>query len=116
MKITYFLAILLHMKLSQADPCYSPTTERKINVLICQQLTDTDFPLDSLYYGTYNEVYIQGNKGNLTKIPAMGLSGISTSFLQIVGNEGLVTIESGFMEGSEIQLKEIFIRGNEAMR
>ena len=119
MKITYLLAILLHLKPSKAEPCYSPVnikTEGEMNVLICQQLTDTDFPLDSFYYGTYNEVYIQGNKGNLTKIPAMGLSGISTSFLQVVGNEGLVTIESGFMEGSEGQVEEIFIRGYEAMR
>ena len=113
MKITYLLVVtLLHFcQLSTADPCYSPVDD----VLVCQHMMDSDFPLDSSHYRAYHEVYIQGNP-DLTKIPAGSLSGISTSLLHIVGNEGLVTIESGFLHGNEIHVEELFIGWNQNIR
>ena len=112
--ILYFLAILSYFGCSEAT-CY--VTD--MNILTCvPPLFDTDFPLNTSYHGTYDMVYIGygglHNEGinNLTKIPAGGLSGISTRRLEIVSNAELVTIESGFMQGSEMHVEEIYIYYN----
>ena len=111
MKIIHLLAVgLLHFcQLSSADPCYSPVD----NVLICQHMVDSDFPLNSSHHGNFQEVYIQGNPA-LTKIPVGALTGISTSLLHIVGNEGLLTIESGFLHGYELHVEELVFGYNQS--
>ena len=113
MKITNLLVVgLLHFcQLSSADPCYSPVD----NVLICQHMVDSDFPLNSSHHGNFQEVYIQGNPA-LTKIPVGALTGISTSLLHIVGNERLLTIESGFLYGNELHVEELVFGYNQNLR
>ena len=120
MRITVFFAILLHFGHSQAEPCRiqgfgTQSASANVSYLICQGISDTDFPINASYFGKYDSVLIVGST-NLTKIPAGALFGISTSQLEIDGNENLVTIESGFMQGSEIDVLEIHIYGNEALR
>ena len=113
MKISFVLAFFFQFSHSLgAEPCYKPVD----NVLICNQWTDSEFPLDSTYHGSYHQVIIQGNPEDLTKIPSGGLSGISTVWLEIVGNGGLVTIESGFLHGSEISVENLVVVGNQVMR
>ena len=113
MKISFvFSFFFLFSQSFGAEPCYKPVD----NVLICNQWTDSEFPLDSIYHGTYNQVIIQGNPEDLTKIPSGGLSGISTVWLEIVGNGGLVTIESGFLHGSEMSVENLVVVGNQVMR
>ena len=114
MKISYFLAILSYLGYSEAT-CYVTA----LKVLACvPPLFDTDFPLNASYHGIYDRVYIGyggiHNEGinNLTKIPTGGLSGIFTQRLEIVANPQLVTIESGFMQGSEIHVEEIYLYYN----
>ena len=74
-------------------------------------LADTDFPLDTFYHGNYDTLEIRDNK-NLTKIPTGAFSGVFTSSLIILDNDKLVTIESGFMQGSEIHVEEIYLYYN----
>ena len=121
MKITYFLVILLNFGYLDAEPCKPGLDHNNLTVLSCiYGLADSDFPLDASYHGSYDRVEIgmRGPEGNvnLTKIPAGGLSGISTSSLEIFGNLELVTIESGFFEGSEFHVEQIICRSNEILR